>query len=215
MITTNKLRDLSVNPTSSWALWNENGDSDFEFFNKKLHLLKPDVVFLGLNRSNVIKSLEIKPFINFHAPNHTGDNRLKRFIQEGLLENLIGAYMTDLSIEIETDSTKVKIDKSAIHKIVNEINYIKPNRRTIICIGDKSFKSLCKCFQIQYSKIMKNHEKSNLKFSKAIVNDEEWYIYRVWMHSNYGSNQNKGEIELKKQLELINEFISTQNYIIE
>lgn len=209
MVTTNKLRDLSVNPTSSWALWNENGDSNFEFFNKKLHLLKPDVVFLGLNRSNVIKSLEIKPFINFHAPKHRGDNRLRRFIQEGLLENLIGSYMTDLSIEIETDSTKVKIDKLALDKLVNEINYIKPKRRIIICIGNKAFDSLCECFQIQYSKIKKNHYKLGLRFTKAIYHDEEWYIYRVWMHSSYGKFENYGEIELKKQLELINEFIST------
>lgn len=215
MVTINKLMDLSENPTSSWALWNENGENDFNFFNKNLQLLKPDIIILGLNRSNIIKSIGIKPFINFHAPNHRGDNRLKRFIQDGQLTNLVGAYMTDLSNEIETNSSKVKIDKSVFDKLVNEINYKKTNRRIIICIGDATFDSLCKCFQIQYSKFKKNPNKSNLRFSKVIYNEEEWYIYRVWMHSSWGKFKNYGEIELKEQLELINEIISTQNYIIE
>ena len=189
-------------PTSSWAIWDNKDTNDIEFFKRNYSKLHSRVIICGLNRSSKINNYINIPFKNFHTPNHRGDKRLKEFIQDEQLENIIGAYMTDLSLTIETNSNQVNITHIDINNFLTQINKLdNHNKRTIICIGDKTFNSLCKELNIIPS--IKKYE-ANLKKFTINYNNEIWTIYRIWCHSNYGIFQHKADIELKQQLKIIN-----------
>ena len=204
------INESSKIETASWALWNKNGLNNIEFFNNNIDKLHSKVIILGLNRSGQNEDFLFVPFQNFHSSKHQGDKRLEKFIQEDNLKNIIGCYMTDLSFKIETDSTKVTITNDDIQNLLNQINKIgkKELKRTIICLGDKSFDSLCQGLNINSLKIK---EENNLRKINKMVNNENWSIYRVWCHGNYGKYLHKSTIELKEQLTIINNEINNEN----
>ena len=104
----NRLKEIE---TSSWAVWDEENSNSLAFFLSKLEFFHSKVIFVGLNRSNVANdSAKVLPLSNFHTKGHVGDKRLKRFIQDDNLSNLIGSFMTDISEQIETNSNQVKIE---------------------------------------------------------------------------------------------------------
>ena len=104
MIESEFFQKLKNFETSSWAVWNEDDCNSLEFFLSKQELFHSRVIFVGLNRSNVANdSSKVSPLSNFHTKGHVGDKRLKRFIQQANLSNLIGGFMTDISNQIETN----------------------------------------------------------------------------------------------------------------
>ena len=207
MLTSEALQKLSTVPTASWAIWSLNGASDIAFFTAKMELLHARVVILGLNRGRRALGQETILFVNFHTPKHRGDKRLERFIQGNQLEAILGGYMTDLSLEIETDSKKVEIDKPtvAVDNLRSQLSFSDEPRRTIICIGDKTFDTLCRGIGLKASRYKKDQDNLNLRMTQASFEGEEWSVYRVWLHSSYGKFEHYGEVELPKQLTFIND----------
>jgi hypothetical protein len=211
MLSFDHLEELSRTPTASWAIWNDNGPNDIAFFSAKLESLHGRVVILGLNRGNRAHGQEAIPFVNFHTPNHRGDKRLERFIQGRQLKEIIGGYMTDLSLEIDTDSNKVEIDnpEAAVDDLCSQLRFSNEPRRTIICIGNKTFDTLCSGLGLKGSRYKKDQGNLNLRMASANLKGEHWSVYRVWLHSSYGKFEEYGEVELPKQLDYINDQIAT------
>ncbi|GET29378.1 hypothetical protein [Prolixibacter sp. SD074] len=196
--------ELKNDVLNSWAVWNEDGNNTLDFFQSKLDILNSRFVFLGLNRSNGAERNEHTPFRNFHAGRHVGDNRLKKIIQDEVLENLIGSFMTDLTIEVQTDSTKVKVnEETTVNKLIEKLSFMRCPQRSIICFGEKVFESICSGLKVERGKIIELPE-FHLKKATVHVAGEQWTIYRVWHYSNYGRFLHKSEEELPKQLQYIN-----------
>ncbi|GET21396.1 hypothetical protein [Prolixibacter denitrificans] len=203
-VTTDILDELKSDELSSWAVWNEDGNNTLDFFQSKLDILHSRFVFLGLNRSNGAERKEHTPFRNFHAERHVGDNRLKKIIQDEALENLVGSFMTDLTIEVQTDSSKVKVnEESAINRLKEKLSLMPCRQRSIICFGEKVFESICGALKVGIGEII---ELPEFLLKKAVVQvaGENWTIYRVWHYSNYGRYLHKSEEELPKQLRYVN-----------
>ena len=198
--------------TSSWAIWSEQNENDLDFFLSKRDLLHSRVIFVGLNRSNAANdSSKVAPLSNFHTKGHTGDKRLKRFIQDANQSNLIGGFMTDMSEQIETNSDKVSIEaKDAVKRFAEKIRLIDDSQtRHIICFGDKVFNIFINAIGISKSRVRGNPE-NKIKEVEVKGKNETWHLYRVWHYSNYGSFIHKSEKELPIQLKYINAKIASK-----
>ena len=181
-------------PRTSWALWNINGDNNQEFFDENTNELHSRVIYLEYNQANKLKSNDYEPFIFYHNTD-VGSKRLKQFIQEDNLENILGCFMTDLLI-VEPTPIKNSLEVLKDQLIELEQSY---KTRYIICSGDDTFNHLCNELKINKHIIVNN----NIKKSEASVNNEKWIIYRVW-RQNWGVYQYKND-ELKIQLKFIND----------
>ncbi len=193
--------------TSSWAVWDEETSNSLTFFLSKLELFHSRVVFVGLNRSNVAKNLsKVSPLSNFHTKGHIGDKRLKRFVQDANLSNLIGGFMTDISEQIETNSNLVKVEEQdAIKKFAEKVRSIDDTlTRHIICFGNKVFDIFIRALGISKPRIQENRE-NKIKETAVKGNYETWHLYRVWHYSNYGDFIHKSEKELPVQLKYIDD----------
>ena len=202
----NKLKD---NETSSWAVWSEENENSLDFFLSKQESFHARVIFVGLNRSNTANDFsKVSPLSNFHTKGHTGDKRLKRFIQDANLVNLIGGFMTDISEQIETKSDLVMIEEvNAIKIFTEKIRLIDDSEiRHIICFGDKVFNAFITGLKISKSRIKEIRDKK-IKEVEVKVDNEIWHLYRVWHYSNYGTFIHKSEIEMPIQLHYINDKI--------
>lgn len=203
----NNLKEIA---TSSWAVWNDRNENNLDFFLSKRKSFHGRVIFVGLNRSNIANNLsKVSPLSNFHTKGHVGDNRLKRFIQDNNLPNLIGGFMTDISEQIETNSNQVKVEEQeAVKKFAAKIRLIDDSQtRHIICFGNKVFDTFINALGISKSRIKENPE-NKIKAVDVRVSDETWYLYRVWHYSNYGDFIHKSEMELPVQLKYINHKIA-------
>jgi len=199
--------------TSSWAVWSEQSENDLDFFLSKRELLHGRVIFVGLNRSNVANdSSKVALLSNFHTKGHVGDKRIKRFVQDANLSNLVGGFMTDMSEQIETNSDKVSIEaRDAVKRFVEKIRLIDDSQiRHIICFGDKVFNTFINAIGISKSRVSGNPE-NKIKEVEVKGNNETWHLYRVWHYSNYGTFIHKSEIELPLQLKYINDKIENRN----
>ncbi len=202
-----KLKDIE---TSSWAVWSEESANSLNFFLSKQETFHSKVIFVGLNRSNAANDFsKVAPLSNFHTKGHVGDRRLKRFVQDANLSNLIGGFMTDISEQIETNSNLVTIEEQNVVKnFVRKIRSIDDSQtRHIICFGDKVFNSFVNALKISKSRVNENSE-NKIKDVEVKVDNEAWHLYRVWHYSNYGTFIHKSEQELPVQLKHINDKIN-------
>jgi hypothetical protein len=196
--------ELRHYPTTSWAIWHERGDNSVTFFRSQLERLHARSVIVGLNRSESWQGDLVDRMANFHARGHTGDRRLKRHIQDAGLENIIGAFMTDVSDEIKTDSGKVKVDSPAATKeFVAKVTSIDTRSdRTIVCLGDAAFDILREGLRIPKASTPIAGSLKLRKF-ECPVSGEDWQVFRVWHSGNYGKYIHKSEGELAAQLAYI------------
>ena len=136
-------------PWGSWALWDEEfPDGDcveeqperlIEFVQKHAEELTPDITLMGLNRS---ADLPV-PFSNFHAPTHTHfDYRLKRCIQDGGLDRLRCAYMTDPVNEVDPDSHTARVTDDDAAVFLEQLRLLGESEYHIVCFGNKPFDGL-------------------------------------------------------------------------
>lgn len=157
----------------SWALWDENGyimkyieNPDFQ------NLIKPDIVFVGLNASMKLP----EDWINYHGECHNYGRaiswkqehvrKLAEVLMEKEFEIFSGAYMTDVikddnnpkSSDISKNiinnkdflSRNIKIFENELKMLSNISNLDKIH---IICIGNKSYEVLNKITKHKIDKI--------------------------------------------------------------
>jgi hypothetical protein len=236
MINQEKFDALSKYPTSSWAIWTEEfnkkgcleGDSGQpkKYFIENMSLLKNNIILLGLNPSGDPKKIkadqEYWSMRNFHKVGHKGDNCLKETIKNKNLNNIYGAYMTDLSDEINTFAKQVIIKKEHIDIFLSKLEILDTNNFHIVSFyKDKVFDPIYKYFFSMDKEIkIKNNECGNVKIKKHNViknvavtvnefsvnfNDKKLIIYDLFHYSYFVNGPgNYRRPEFERQMEFIN-----------
>lgn len=204
--TVTTIRD--THPWASWAVWDEafpDGDCVettpnqlAQFIIDRRDRLTPDVVLLGLNRSDDLGG----SFTNFHAPTRKHyDYRLKKFIQDGDLNRLHGGYMTDLVDEVEPDAASVTVTDDDADVFLDQLRLLDQSEYNILCFGNKPFRGLSNHFNADPAE--QDHE---LLYAQTTVDGMTLHLYRVWFYGLYGANQAKVDV-LETQLRHLNEHI--------
>lgn len=164
-IMTNNTKSLPFNTVDSWAIWNTPSESlanksDAE--REKLfgasyqpetfpadaltgdiaeQLQQVKYVLVGLNPGNAaVKQDPNTNFLNFHGAKKSMDYRLAAALYN---TDMWGAFMTDLTPVIESDSRKVnpsQEDVANLEKHLDELNI--PATATIVAVGNASNKAL-------------------------------------------------------------------------
>lgn len=192
-------------PWTSWAIW-DSGFPDGDcvectpenltgFFLDRTDQLTPNIVLLGLNRAGNLD----EPFQNFHAPtrNHY-DYRLKTFIQDEGLDQLQGAYMTDLVDEVNPNESEVTVSRADGEVFVDQLRTLDYPEYHILCFGEKPFRGAINHFGGEPETWP--HE---INYAQTEVNGRRLHFYRVWFYGAWGANQDKVEV-LQRQLQHLN-----------
>jgi len=140
-------------PWASWAVWDDafpDGDCVetqperlVEFVQDRAEMLTPDIVLMGLNRSDDLPA----PYANFHAPTRKHyDYRLKEFIQDGGLDRLQGAYITDLVDDVDPDSQSVEVTDDDAAVLLDQLRLLGESEYHVVCFGNKPFGGLVDYF---------------------------------------------------------------------
>jgi hypothetical protein len=193
-------------PWASWAVWDEafpDGDCIEEtpeelvaFVSQHIDLLTPDIVLMGLNRSDDLPA----PFSNFHAPTRKHyDYRLKTFIQDGELNRLHGAYMTDLVDEVDPDSHSVHVTDDDAAMLLDQLDSLGEPEYHIFCFGNKPFDGLVDYFETEVSADTPELRRATVETEGLIL-----HLYRLWFYGLYGANQGKVTV-VKRQLQELNQ----------
>lgn len=193
-------------PWASWAIWDEGFPDDdcveqtperlVGFMQEHADHLTPDIVLLGLNRSDDLTA----PFENFHAPTRTHyDYRLKKFIQEGGLDRLWGAYMTDLVDEVNPDSSDVQMTDADAKILFEQLHALGQHDYHVICFGNKPFDALTQYFDATVTTHSPETRQTTITIDELTLQ-----LYRVWFYGLYGIYQDKIGV-LQRQLKQLNE----------
>jgi len=196
-------------PWTSWAVWDDafpDGDCVekqperlVEFVHDQAEVLTPDIVLMGLNRSDDLPA----PYSNFHAPTRKHyDYRLKELIQDGGLDRLQGAYMTDLVDEVDPDSQNVKVSDGDAAVLLEQLRLLGESKYHVVCFGTKPFDGL-----VDYFDAGVTSRPPDLKRATIEIDGLKLSLYRVWFYGLYGANQDKVDV-LKHQLQELNERIA-------
>ncbi len=196
-------------PWASWGVWDDEfpdgdcvekqPDQLVEFVQNHAEVLTPDIVLMGLNRSGDLPA----PYSNFHAPTRKHyDYRLKEFIQDGGLNRLQGAYMTDLVDGVEPDSLNVEVSDDDAVVLLEQLRLLGESEYHVVCFGNKPFDGL-----VDYFHAGVTSHSPDLKRATIEIDGLTLYLYRVWFYGLYGANQDKVGV-LKQQLHELNEQIT-------
>lgn len=223
MITQKQFKELQKFRIGSFAIWNPKGIHNADYFKKNIKKLHGNVIFLGLNRSGdsknpnpVYKNKEYG-FSNFHPDNHKGDKVLESIFKDFNLNNLNGAYITDLYQDFNGKSKEIKkkysknpylIRKNFI-TVYNQISIFKKNQYNLICFGVQVFKDL--------SRILLNNKKpiiinKNIKYFEADFpfnkDKVKFNVYKVHHYSNRFIKEKLLYKILSEQLLFLNKHIN-------
>jgi hypothetical protein len=191
---------------ASWAVWDDafpDGDCVeeqpewlVEFVREHAEMLTLDVVLTGLNRSGDLPA----PFSNFHAPSKKHyDYRLKEFIQDGGLDRLQGAYMTDLVDEVDPDSHSVEVTEDDATVLLEQLHLLGESEYHVVCFGNKPFDGLVEYFGAEVFTDSPELKRATVETERMTLR-----LYRVWFYGLYGVYQDKVEV-LDRQLWELNE----------
>ena len=195
-------------PWASWAVWDDafpDGDCVekhperlVEFVQDRVEVLTPDIVLIGLNRADDLPA----PYSNFHAPTRKHyDYRLKGFIQDGGLDRLQGAYMTDLVDEVDPDSQNIEVTDDDVVVLLDQLRLLGDSEYHVVCFGNKPFDGL-----VDYFEAGVTSHSPDLKQATIETDGLTLSLYRVWFYGLYGVHQDKVDI-LKHQLHKLNKRI--------
>lgn len=199
-------------PWASWGIWDDEfPDGEcierqpqnlVDFFQNHAEFLTPEIVLMGLNRSDELPA----PFSNFHAPtrNHY-DYRLKDFIQDGDLERLQGAYMTDLVDDVDPESQNVQVSDDDLRVLLEQLRLLRESEYQIVCFGNKPFDGL-----VDYFSANVTTHSPELKRTIIEIDEIKLSVYRVWFYGLYGANQDKVKV-FKDQLQTLNDRFSERS----
>jgi hypothetical protein len=193
-------------PEASWATWSrefpesgcieETPEKVYEFIEQHRDRLNTGIVLVSLNPSRELPA----DFSNFHSPSRTHyDHRLNEFIQSNDLDRITGAYMTDLSVDIDPRSENVNPGAEEIERFLNQLETLGEDEYHVICFIGKVFATLRSVFDGQPSGL-----EYGIKSFDASWNGRTLHVHRVWFYGNWGANADKVP-ELERQLEYLND----------
>jgi hypothetical protein len=157
----------------SWALWDEDGGIENIINDKKfISLIKPNIIFMGLNASRDLR--EDIDWVNFHFQKNKKKlswrrehcSKLADVLSELEFSSFSGSYMTDVIKTNYDSSTRnlmkaIRKDKGIIaanvKSLKREMNLLSgissSDKFIIICNGQKSFDILNQEFKHEVYKI--------------------------------------------------------------
>ena len=214
------LEDLVDIQSSSWAVWSEdfgsakciehNSKNIYNLINDNKNILKPHIIFMGLNRSGKKKSKKngrntaMAAFHNFHLPNKNGDRNLCDFIQKAQLNSLIGGYMTDINTRIvDPISHNVETNIEDENILMKQLRILGEKSYYIICFGKKTFDCFRDIIKIRPIDV-KEIPPCRIKYFEAEYNDYYLGVFGVWHYSNWGRYKSKLQ-KLREQLVKLND----------
>jgi hypothetical protein len=209
-----QLNQLSDFPTASWAIWSEqfpdqgcaeeNTADILGFMTEQIDNMNCSVVLLGHNRSPGDNEIW-HPFSNFHSIDQEGDRILKDFVHVQHLQNLEGAYMTDLSQEIAPYGVHVYPNQQDFETLTAQIDILSPgldiNETKIVCLGRDTFNELQPFLGLHHRNSMEVHP--SVWFSQTQFNGRVFSMYSV-NHFAPGRYNRRYVNRLADQLEFIN-----------
>jgi len=164
---------------SSWAIWYEKDIKEKSnignlsiFVNPKNILLKPNIIFVGLNISQKIT----KPFGNFHSESSTSHDYKIRYALKDT--QFWGAYMTDIikDFEEKISGNLIKfVNKNPIFLQENikafeeELLFIDSNNPIIIAFGNDCYKILNRHLKNKYKIYKVSHYSSCISKEKLRI----------------------------------------------
>lgn len=203
--------------TASWALWSngfnklgcvESDPNAIEgFLREHIAELRGDVVLLGLNRS--LKRRGSSHYgadnyprcVNFHSKGHVGDGLLCATVSQ--LVNIRGAFMTDLSNEQESDSSKVELDHPrAIDHLMQQLTILGSQETHIVCFGWKAFNVFQSMSSAPPDEIPASDRVLKLE---VVCNEQALHCYKV-IHYSYAARYGH-QLRFKRQMEAVNQTI--------
>jgi hypothetical protein len=230
-----QIEELSKFHTSSFAIWSDNFGEDnclenqtgqgqpkkfFEENSGKSGVLKSNIILLALNKSGkaddekIAEEMKKSPMRNFHYFGE-GDLYLSKTIKN--YKKICGAFMTDISGIIETNSQKVEIAEKDFEEFVKKLNILKSDNFQVICFSKgKVFEPIFKFFKNKKIKVTKKSTAyKDCKVEEFSIDYEGKHIrfYGVLHYSslfNGWANHRKGEFE--HQLEYINNEITNTSH---
>jgi len=187
MITKNKIEQIKkkYGRFSTWAIWNDNNESDTEIIEQNIPLLHTKWVLIGLNMSK-----PVKVWGNFRGGKH--DRKIKIAFRNTYFS---GAYMTDLikiskksSIEIDKGIKQGSLDMSKQVKIfVEELNFVGVNDKTKFIIFGNMARNL---YDEYYERYFPENKVFYLKHYASRGTDKDW-VEKVWKRLNLQLEFNK------------------------
>ncbi|WP_334330473.1 uracil-DNA glycosylase family protein [Companilactobacillus sp. HBUAS59699] len=164
---TTNTQELPFNTVDSWAIWNkpetslnnksaaereklfgesyqpESFPEDALTDNIAEKLQNTEYVLVGLNPGNAAVKQDPKTnFLNFHGAKKSMDYRLAAALYD---TKMWGAFMTDLTPVIESDSTKVKPSQKDVNNLESHLDELNiPATATIVALGNASNEALAK-----------------------------------------------------------------------
>ena len=196
MMGKNSKSELTETNLNAWAVWENNSMKMPDISSSEVaDLLKPQIIFFGLNPSKNLKNIR-----NFHSSS-VGDKRLKKAIQgknikTPNLEKLIGGFMTDLTDRVESDSSKVDLKEHSFKHIEHVLQTLGENSYHMICFGGKTYETA--------KNWLLNQKVEGNDLLKCQVGKKPYKVtlYKV-MHYSYRFGENKVGEQLAKVNELL------------
>ena len=166
----------------SWALWNNEDESDINIIEHNLPLLNVNWILIGLNISK-----PVRVWGNFRGGKH--DRKLKIAFNNSFVR---GSYMTDLIKKVEKSSTAIKkelkCDELDISKHVKsfteELNTIGVNDKTKFIIFGNVARNI---YDEYYERNFPENKVYYLNHYSSRSTDKQW-VEKVWERLNIKLN---------------------------
>lgn len=163
---------------SSWAIWDENEESNTSVIDDNFSQLNSNHIFVALNISGPLAK---KPWLNFHGGKH--DRKIKYACNDTILR---GSYITDLFKEIE-ESKSGNLKKSLTEEVIKKnVDYffqemkdvgINLNSKFIIFGNKSSF--IGQCFDKYFKRYFENEVVYYCHYSYYGISDKKW-VEGLW-----------------------------------
>ena len=193
------------------AIWSEDFPDDHRieddpaalnrFIDDRRDRLDSRAVFLGTNPSSELPP----PFANFHWCNNSTSRRniarLKHAVQDGSLQTLQSAYMTDASTVAEADVGNVRLSPSDIDDLCDRLSIFDEPVHHVICCGGDPFKTAVRRFKGTRTRTEAVTDlPANVEPITGRMGGKRFDFYKIWHYSNWTKNYLE---ELPEQLALV------------
>lgn len=180
MITKSKFEEIKkiYGRFSTWAIWDENNESDTEIIENNIDKLHTNWIIIGLNISK-----PVGVWGNFRGGKH--DRKIKTAFSN---TNILGSYMTDLikkseksSTEIEKEVKQGNLDISEqVKSFVEEVRFVGVNDKTKFIIFGDTARNL---YDEYYERHFPENKVYYLKHYSSRGTDKDW-VEKVWDRLN-------------------------------
>lgn len=167
----------------SWALWNNEDESDINIIEHNLPLLNVNWILIGLNISK-----PVRVWGNFRGGKH--DRKLKIAFNNSFVR---GSYMTDLIKKVEKSSTEIEKELRCGELDISKHVKFFTEELELLCVNDKTkfivFGNVARNIYDEYYE--RNFPENKVyylnHYSSRNTTDKKW-VEKVWERLNIKLN---------------------------